>query len=321
MRDAAPALRHRRLPELVLPGSYNAGAVDLHSITVLGFGRRWANTQRHSVAAQLRAGIRYLDLHVQYLHVEGASGPYLVHTPAGGIATFFGQSLTELMSDVLSFLRQHPREVVIVHLSRFYDMTPARHAHLAELLRTWTGERVVLPTALASTVGELWAVGRQLVVLYGDDYCGGGGRTAALAAWPALWDAQATCDSAPPLPPPLLTPLTVPFEAALQARDPARLGVLRGTWTVTAGAMLRGYLRPHQTFTDRAQIAAHLNPLLLRWLRCPAARTVNVLALDYATDSELPPSLPHRRIVHNATRNATAWKPPPKKPCSAKCPR
>ena len=301
MRDCASVLGARSLADIVLPGSYNAGAVNLRSITVLDCGERWANTQREPVSAQLRAGIRYLDLHVQYLRVEGAYGPYLVHTPAGGIATFFGQSVAQVVADVLAFVREHPQEIVVLHFSRFYDMDATRHAHLAELLRAWLGERAPPPLARDATIGEFWTAARQLVVLYGTDRPGSTGRAAAFATWPTLWDAPSVCCCAPIPEQQLLPGLLAHFTQGLRVRVPGQLGVLLGTCKVTAAAMLRAYVWPSADIIDRAHLAAYLNPHIVDWLKVYWAKLpVNVVALDYATDSDLVATA----LVLNLMRNA-----------------
>lgn len=292
MRDAAPSIESRRLWELTLPGSHNAGAVDLRSVTLLDFGSAWANTQGCPIREQLKAGIRYLDLHVQYLHLDAAAEAYLVHTPAGGITTFFGQSVEVMLQEVAAYLRAHPQEVVVLHFSRFYAMTPDRHRRLAARIQELLGQWLIPPRSADACLGTVWQQQKQAVVLYGPDQPGSTGREQAATAAPAFrqLEGKAGICQAPVPAFQALPLLHAHFERALQARRLTRLSVLHGTCTVSALAMLRGYLNLKNAFTDRAELAAYLNPVLLSWLRLLwFDQQVNILALDFAAESELVP--------------------------------
>ena len=74
----------------------------------------WARAQGQTIAQQLAAGIRYLDLRVE----PKGDTPWIVHT-------FWSVPVSDVLTQVNDFITQNPKEVVLLDFNHFYDMTPA----------------------------------------------------------------------------------------------------------------------------------------------------------------------------------------------------
>uniref|UniRef100_A0A672Z848 Si:dkey-266f7.9 n=1 Tax=Sphaeramia orbicularis TaxID=375764 RepID=A0A672Z848_9TELE len=109
------------LSEITMPGTHNTMAL---------FGGVYAECQTWSLASQLRAGVRYLDIRVR--HVKGN---LTIHHGVSYQRAHFGH----VLEGVADFLREYPSETVLMRVkeefSETYDIYGAvvdyihRHAH------------------------------------------------------------------------------------------------------------------------------------------------------------------------------------------------
>ena len=182
---ADPGFAHRLLSATALPGAHDAGSADL-SLTAFdaqdgsdctnyspafaaapSLVQRWSQTQSLGLAAQLDAGVRYLDLRIAYTG-SPTTGWRLVHT------LFSTHPLEADLAAVATWARAHPTEAVVVDVQHLcYDNHPtagderALWAAFAPLSRVSydpgrTGP--VATTTLGAITGRA-AGGRNVVVL------------------------------------------------------------------------------------------------------------------------------------------------------------
>ncbi|GAA4439870.1 hypothetical protein GCM10023091_22740 [Ravibacter arvi] len=102
---------HRRLDEIVLPGSHDAGMSECSHCMPFGFAVPYTQTQNLSIAKQLEAGSRYFDIRVDYDYNELVT----YHRTGGNGCN--GQNLKSVMDEASSFLGSTPTETVIFKVS------------------------------------------------------------------------------------------------------------------------------------------------------------------------------------------------------------
>lgn len=173
MSQLAGAIGYKRLGDLYIPGTHDSCAYSLEdSIArnqdlpkklryvpgVSGFMKKWAKTQSLSIFQQLEAGARYLDFRVVYR--ESQRRFYALHT-------LYCIPLDEALEQVKAFTDQHPHEIVIIELGDFSYMPAGGHEQFNKLMiETLSEKRVVRETEASKTLVELWALGRQVVLLH-----------------------------------------------------------------------------------------------------------------------------------------------------------
>ncbi len=97
------ANRHAPLMQCTMIGSHDAAS---HSLK--GFGDQWAITQTNGLHDQLCAGARYLDVRITC----NRKGEFIVHHgPVKG-----GTAQKEVIEPLSDFLKEHPKELVVVKL-------------------------------------------------------------------------------------------------------------------------------------------------------------------------------------------------------------
>ena len=93
------------------------GSHDAASHNLGGLFKRWALTQTHGIKDQLEAGARYLDIRITC----NSKGHFIVHH-----GPVLGESASEeVLQPLTEFLREHPKEVVLMKL-QFSGMTKAQ---------------------------------------------------------------------------------------------------------------------------------------------------------------------------------------------------
>ena len=156
---------HTRIMNCTMIGSHDSAT---HSLK--GPGRSWAVTQSRGIGEQLNAGARYFDIRI----TRNRKGEFIVHHgPVRG-----SSSKSEVIAPLRKFLREHPKEVVLVKL-QFAGMT---RAQVKEYMQTEfqklsndfalsnedeNGERV-LPGTI--TFAESQAMNRNLMVTISDEH-------------------------------------------------------------------------------------------------------------------------------------------------------
>ncbi len=121
-----------------------------------------ARCQSASIKDQLRYGVRYLDL-----RIARQDGAYWIEhmwmsTPLLGDDGVF--------AEIKDFLREHPKEVVILHMQELYSDTGRMNHDEAEayfrLLKQEFGTALATKGDFASTtLGDIWAAGANLIVV------------------------------------------------------------------------------------------------------------------------------------------------------------
>lgn len=95
----------RLLSEVTMPGTHNTMAL---------YGGLYAECQSWSLASQLRAGVRFLDIRVR--HVKGN---LTIHHGVSYQRAHFGH----VLEGVADFLREHPSEAVLMRVQETFSKT------------------------------------------------------------------------------------------------------------------------------------------------------------------------------------------------------
>lgn len=178
MAHMAPQIKDCALTEIFIPGSHDSAAYrmecavgrgqrlpkGLDVITgSVGFGpvlKKWSQTQGESVLTQLKHGIRYLDLRVVYR--DSKKQFYTVHS-------LYGPSLSDILGQVVRFVNQHPKEILVLHVGNLRHMPHGDQDHrdLITMLKTAFGEKLMTKSVGFKTPLEaLWAQGKQIALIY-----------------------------------------------------------------------------------------------------------------------------------------------------------
>ena len=128
--------------------------------------RRWGKTQNLSIADQLNAGIRYFDFRVA-VHPRTKEFRF-VHGLYGGL-------VSNALTDILNFLTNTYKEVLILDFNHFYNMTKSDHENLLSEIVTRFGYWLVPPPYNESsfrrwemTLQNLWSTPYRIIPIYHD---------------------------------------------------------------------------------------------------------------------------------------------------------
>ena len=163
-------LSPRSLCDVVMPGTHDSGTYAitkesriapnqdisdrLNGVPFVGrIVSGWAKTQGGTVAEQLAAGVRYLDLRISEHNAEHLLVHTMLSVPVGVV-----------LREVLHFVLSHPLEVVVLDFNHLYNMTG--HDVLIERIVSTFGARLAVGLHPTSTMQEFWDAGVQVVVLY-----------------------------------------------------------------------------------------------------------------------------------------------------------
>ncbi|CRK99941.1 CLUMA_CG013240, isoform A [Clunio marinus] len=173
-----PVRRNVPIIYLAIPGSHDSATYGINSKSKLApdaedivkkiypfipcFVIRWAKTQKFSFRDQLNSGIRYFDLRVA-ANDEEDEKVYFVHG-------LFCEEVTQPFNELLKFLREHPKEFVILDFQHFYNFSRQNHHKLIILILNLFREiifernRGLLLNQL--TLGTAHSLGKQLIIIY-----------------------------------------------------------------------------------------------------------------------------------------------------------
>ncbi|HIK60135.1 MAG TPA: phosphatidylinositol-specific phospholipase C domain-containing protein [Planctomycetes bacterium] len=157
-----------RVVDLVLPGTHDSGSYAITASSppapgapeayskVGDIASVWSKTQDQTLEAQLRGGVRYLDLRVA--HFEDRL--VLVH----GLVSC---DLDEALMGVRRFARDEPREPVLLDLQAMPGVSA--HDELHKLLQEILGDHLFAKVASPKkwTLGHLWSAKRALICIVG----------------------------------------------------------------------------------------------------------------------------------------------------------
>lgn len=148
-----------KLIDLCLPGSHNSGSYSLSvdmpmapdapeiarffdSTSIRQLVKNWSRCQKVGIGEQLKLGIRYFDFRVAF---RSESGEF--HAVHG----LFGPKVTEMVLEILEFVSDHPKEILILDFNHFYAMGnadhlgpfgPDRHGEFCQMLKEMMGTKI-----------------------------------------------------------------------------------------------------------------------------------------------------------------------------------
>ncbi|KAG8439742.1 hypothetical protein GDO86_009113 [Hymenochirus boettgeri] len=120
---------------------------------------RWSTTQTLSVAEQLNAGIRYLDLRIGHRPGDPTTALYFVH------GFFTSLTVKGIFLEISAWLHTHPMEVLILDCRITQEFTPELHLHLISCINSIFGYRLC-PNHEVPTLRRMWKMGYQVILSY-----------------------------------------------------------------------------------------------------------------------------------------------------------
>ena len=180
MSRAKASLGPKRLNEVLIPGTHNAGTAPVNDGSPISEDKAdndvmkavprpivstWARTQEYPTGGQLVRGARYLDFRIC---LEDDGEFYLCH----GVR---GRKLADAMRDIRRFLAQNPNEILLVHIPHFYlptdDATGIAKAHAQitkEIVAGIGNKKLLIRNATQiPTFDEVWGGTGRVLVLHG----------------------------------------------------------------------------------------------------------------------------------------------------------
>lgn len=187
MGDISDSIQDRRIMDVVLPGSHDAGTYSLYDgywttlttvdekwqwinegdllgkISFYSVVAGWARTQSGSIQWQLENGSRYLDLRF-VMNVDGI--PYIYHGEARG-----PHDHHKIFGDIKTFLNGigREKEIVILDFSYFQNFEePEDHQDFLDTLLDELGDEMIPRSYWDASLGEIWAIDThpRLIVTY-----------------------------------------------------------------------------------------------------------------------------------------------------------
>jgi hypothetical protein len=158
MQDRLPVLGGRKLSELILPASHDAG---MYRSNPMG----WGQTQCLSIYGQLAYGVRWFDLRPRWTGKK-----FVIHH---GAAT--GPDFSEVLADVKRFAQENHHELIILKLSHFEGITPEIYpklaAQAAAALGPWLFKGSLGTRRLAElTLSEYVTAGPRILIFVDENY-------------------------------------------------------------------------------------------------------------------------------------------------------
>lgn len=180
------------LTDLAIPGSHDAMSycLDINSPLVRSesdffrlldglfycFTRpvifKWATTQDKSIEEQLSMGIRFFDLRIAHKQNDPSSNLYFTHV------IYTHLTVLETLMSVASWLKSHPKEIIILACSHFEGIDDKLHEAFIYSLKKLFGSKLCPRKEAVLTLRSLWASGYQVVLSYDSQ---------AAARHPELW--------------------------------------------------------------------------------------------------------------------------------------
>ncbi|KAM4548588.1 PI-PLC X domain-containing protein 1 [Odontesthes bonariensis] len=121
---------------------------------------KWATTQDKSIQEQLSMGIRYFDLRVAHKPNDSSSDLYFTHV------IYTHLTVLETLVSVATWLKSHPKEIVILACSHFEGMDDRCHESFIFCLKKLFGSKLCPRKESVLTLRSLWASGYQVILSY-----------------------------------------------------------------------------------------------------------------------------------------------------------
>lgn len=180
MSKLPSAATRKPLINLCIPGSHDSFSysLDRHGCIANDFSEagflklfgpcfksiiyRWSVTQDLKIEDQLSAGVRYVDVRL--------SQPDDPKQPVCTVHGLYGVPLLEFLLEIKTFVDLHRREVLLLDLNHFYNICPAGHGSVLELIEKIFGS-ALCPSppdfdATHLTLEACWTQGYNVVVFY-----------------------------------------------------------------------------------------------------------------------------------------------------------
>jgi hypothetical protein len=288
MADMASLIGTRSLKDVVIPGTHDSGTYAItatsgiapeqdipqwvNAVYTLGLPglvagqviAGWAKTQPLDIAGQLAAGIRYFDIRV----VLSNGTYYMCHS-------MYSAPIDDLISAVNAFIRQNPKEVVILDFNHLYGMPDlAANDTLVKKLVNALGNKMA-PSSLTptSTFDDFWASGYQVVTLYAFDNI--------LKQYPQIWS-QSQISS----PYPATADIGIlhnDLDGYLARRSASQLFVLQGILTPDGAMIAKGVIPLSGTPGSIQSLAEQVTPTVVSWVQGWANLGLNIVIVDWFT--------------------------------------
>ncbi|XP_042582054.1 PI-PLC X domain-containing protein 1 isoform X2 [Cyprinus carpio] len=124
--------------------------------------RRWATTQVQNIVEQLAAGIRYFDLRIAHKQYDSSNELYFTHV------IYTHAMVIETLQTVASWLKSHPKEIIILACSHFEGLNYKMHEEFIYSLKKIFGSKLCPRNETLLTLRSLWTSGYQVVLSYED---------------------------------------------------------------------------------------------------------------------------------------------------------
>lgn len=124
------------LSEVTMPGTHNSMAL---------YGGIYAECQSWSLASQLRAGVRFLDIRLR--HVDGN---LTLHHGVSYQRAHFGQ----VLEGVADFLQEHPSEAVLMRVKEEFSETDNIYGPVVDYIHRYASWDLLWHSRLVPTMGE-----------------------------------------------------------------------------------------------------------------------------------------------------------------------
>ena len=114
-----PAIKDRSLLQVTLPGSHDAGSYEKrHCRLASGCN---TETQSLDIGGQLQCGARFFD--IRPVKKDGVlnTGHYNINDTLGALGCL-GGSMDDVLSDINTFLNEHPKEIIILNVQHPKDL-------------------------------------------------------------------------------------------------------------------------------------------------------------------------------------------------------
>lgn len=126
----------RPLSQVTMPGSHNTMAL---------YGGVYAECESWSLANQLRAGIRFLDIRVRHVN-----GNLTIHHGVSYQRAHFG----EVLEGVVGFLREYPSETLLMRLREEFSETGDIYAAVVDYIHRYAHWELLWHSRRVPTMGE-----------------------------------------------------------------------------------------------------------------------------------------------------------------------
>lgn len=184
MSEFSDKIGNRQLNQVIIPGSHDSATYKLEPsigknqnitskfnlLKYVGLGdmfmkiaQDWSQTQDRTVYRQLSDGIRYLDLRVIYR--DSKKDFYTVHG-------LYGPALSDVLEQITSFLKEHPKEIVIIQIGDMRYMGANQEQAHEELIAKFEKafhDKMIKRNEFSGptmTIDELWKNKKQVFLIH-----------------------------------------------------------------------------------------------------------------------------------------------------------